>query len=815
MIFPRSTSLRTQGIIATMLLTAATMAVRADNPTFTVTPQTIKPDRAAGVLRIHVNPASVVNTGPQTGDPPVIGLRDVAVELAKWYNADEAAGNHGDLYDNRDRGHSMMKLDRFPQFTKVVYSPPLRQKNIDYGVQVQLLYDRPVLGNSSTAMTQGPMWRSNPRRCYVDGRAMALLHQQYTNNNLYLYPEHRDYDPGHNGIGGGYGDAYPTNTPYVLISQGSSGSDRVFMEAVAATMAAFRPDVKRTLIEHGMLMPTVQMILRWCNDGVSEADEYLTGKAHPPVFDGKLLRRRAMVDMAHAITSDDIPPMVRLAVADETPDRPGVDYFESGPAQRLATTPQAIARVHRTLDQNYRITLSAASSSDLNDRPLTYHWVVLRGDADAISIKPINDDRSLVVITVPWHERRPIAPGSDMQSNRVDIGVFVNNGAYYSAPAFYTVHTLDDERRTYDDNGKLIEVDYTATDVDLRVTDWVGLLHEIASPSLPGPKLLHEQMAGDQRALLVEVAEEYTRLNQDVAAAEADLKVARQSADEASQALKKIQKDGDTGPNRQADLEAARTTQRAAQKASKQASKHRDEVTNTRDAVLTQPRPLLANTSVQSTVTSLLNALLNHPSLAIELDDSINQWVAEADDSGVRNSIRSARDRLITIGLIEPGSPPRLTPVRQGEQPVQQRLLPYERAQLQRFNSVVLRSLMFKKLVDVKFVANYVDPMIASHRTWRDVYRYTPQGQRLGWTRYPSSGAPQEFTADGARVLATDKLDRPTRARTVKYELAPVKSPARRTMVQEQGDQIFEYTYDGPKDAVGRISNRQTDPSRP
>ena len=81
---------------------------------------------------------------------------------------------------------------------------------------------------------------SNPRAYYVSFYGTLFLYNQYTRNNLYIYPEHHDHDPGHSGVffpnplnhairDEGYGDLYPTNTPYLIISQGSSGSDQPFM----------------------------------------------------------------------------------------------------------------------------------------------------------------------------------------------------------------------------------------------------------------------------------------------------------------------------------------------------------------------------------------------------------------------------------------------------------------------------------------------------------------------------------------------------------------------------------------------------------
>src|SRR5438270_9236108 len=41
----------------------------------------------------------------------------------------------------------------------------------------------------------------NPRSYYTTQTGLLFLYNQYTRNNLYIYPEHRDHDPGHNGRG--------------------------------------------------------------------------------------------------------------------------------------------------------------------------------------------------------------------------------------------------------------------------------------------------------------------------------------------------------------------------------------------------------------------------------------------------------------------------------------------------------------------------------------------------------------------------------------------------------------------------------------
>ena len=51
-------------------------------------------------------------------------------------------------------------------------------------------------------------------------------------------------------------------------------------------LAALRPEVKKKLTETGLLMPTIQMLMRSTNKQLKNSKEYLTGKAHPSVFEG-------------------------------------------------------------------------------------------------------------------------------------------------------------------------------------------------------------------------------------------------------------------------------------------------------------------------------------------------------------------------------------------------------------------------------------------------------------------------------------------------------------------------------------------------
>ena len=95
-------------------------------------------------------------------DGPVLPPRPktAALEILREHaRRGRAAGNHGDLYDNRDRGHSTLAPEAFPQLAHVVYGPAARAADLDYGLADRLLFPAPTLGNSSTAITAGALWR--------------------------------------------------------------------------------------------------------------------------------------------------------------------------------------------------------------------------------------------------------------------------------------------------------------------------------------------------------------------------------------------------------------------------------------------------------------------------------------------------------------------------------------------------------------------------------------------------------------------------------------------------------------------------------
>ena len=393
----------------------------------------------------------------------IIGSSPAEVAVQKWIEEGTASGHHGFLYDNRDRDHSNLNQSKFPHLAFVEYDAAARKADADWGQRIGQAFDLPTFGNSSTAQVGSPFWRSNPRIVMPDDAFTKIVYNEFLNNQMYCYPEHNDFDPEH-------GDVYPANVPFWVISQGSSGSDQPFMEAIALTLAAFRPDVQQKLIESHWLMHVVQILLRRSQKSVQTDDDYYSGKAHPVVFQSSELDVLRMVQMAHELTLATLPAMVRIQVVEEDRGVPGRDYFHPHAAERLFDTPAAVARIFRTTAFRRRMVVDAGISADLNGRPLTFRWVVLQGDPDKVQIRPLRVNGARAEIILQWHARTKIPGLEGMETNRVDIGVFADNGQTPSLPAFVSSFTLANEDRTYAD-GRIQAVDYGTAVICDRYVD--------------------------------------------------------------------------------------------------------------------------------------------------------------------------------------------------------------------------------------------------------------------------------------------------------------------------------------------------------
>lgn len=392
------------------------------------------------------------------------GLDTPAARLVNdWVSEGTAAGLQGILYDNRDRGHSTLDRDTWPQLVFVRYSPEIRAAGGDFGFRPWQRFNLPTFGNASTALVGPIFWRSNPRAMLGNPLHATLMLQHYLSNQLYCAPEHNDFDPPH-------GDVYPANAPCWLISQGSSGSDQPFLRAIALTLAAFPPETRRKLESEGLLMHAVQWTMRQSLRSVKTAEDFFTGLAHPTVFREEQLDPERMVRLAHSMSVDRIPPLVRLQVLRETTARHGVDYFSGGPGEELLTHPLLIARVHRSVARKRSIVVRATAAGADLPQPRTFRWQVLQGDPQYVEIRPLNPDASAAMVTFTWQPAHPVQSAPELSTSRVDVGVFAEVGGVPSMPAMICSCTFPTEQRVYDGD-RLVSIDYAAAAVSACYSD--------------------------------------------------------------------------------------------------------------------------------------------------------------------------------------------------------------------------------------------------------------------------------------------------------------------------------------------------------
>ncbi len=697
--------------------------------------------------------------------------------LRKWAADGSAAGNTGDYYDNRDRGHSLLDVSVYPQLRLIPYSAEDRKTGGDWAA-ARAIRPGVVFGNSSTSST-APLSGSNTRMLYASRAGLDLLYEQYRRHNLYIYPAHQDHSPGHNGIAGGmYGDLLPANTPYVITSQGSSGSDQPFLRAVAFTLAAFRPEVKAKLISSGMLMPTLQMVFRMSNKQVATEAEYLTGKAHPTAFDGAQVDVARMVGLAHGIDLAHIPPLAQLEITGIEPAQPGSDYFDPAPSEALGTTPCAIARIFRSSTGVRRMIVSAASSIDLNALPLSYRWVLLRGDPSEVRITPRGSGAE-AEIAISYHKRAPIAPGAVLESNRVDIGVFAYNGTYYSAPAFITSYTLDTEARTYDAKGIPIEIGYGMGESALTIDNWAAYFEAIkAQPLSPALQLLHRGLSADDMKMIRSVGERYL-------AGRETLNPLEQRLKDAEESLKKMPAEG--RPGIEQEIKSARDAL--------------DLATKSRDVLLSTAQPGMSQ-SLQAVLRPRLQALLSDPLLYPQNAATFGR---------LSPALEQQRRRLLGYGIITESAGQNfiIAPVLSGTEPPEQRLSRYQRTMIARFNGDLLASLI--PGARHEFRTNLVDYRLTLPKTWRDLYHHGPAGEVTGWTRCDGQGS-TDFTADSNMVVTRDPLGRPLVGRSVTYEQRapkgydPRSGPDPTPLSFSPGGRFAYYAYTSDTDTVGRVA---------
>ena len=317
--------------------------------------------------------------------------------LAAWLADGTAAGSGGDLYINRDRDHSRVKIESFPLLSELRFEGAAKRKDVDKAIPNTLYPGAAVVGNASLAIMSTNDSCSLVRRAMQDPAEMLALQQCYLDNQFWVFPAHHDFDPA-KGI-----DRFMGVTPCALQSVGSSGSDRHYVRAALAASSALSPQTKGAVLEKKLFGPLMQYLFRRTRKGVETEADYLSPKAHPTAFDRETLDATAIAQLAHRLTPATLPPAV-------------LPLSVFAPVQQTD--------LEREFDFRF-----APYPADVKD--VSFTWRVVHGDVERVNVTP--GENGAVHFSVDCRGL----------TNRIDVACFAKRKTSdWGAPSFVCIYPL-------------------------------------------------------------------------------------------------------------------------------------------------------------------------------------------------------------------------------------------------------------------------------------------------------------------------------------------------------------------------------------
>ena len=374
-------------------------------------------------------PLAALSAKESSPDSVIIGERnlvwdfDKACFIAKMkLDIGDGGGNRGDLYLNRDRGHSSLSTKEFPGLTSVRMSAEARAKNLDLDFP-NTAFPYPVFGNCSRALVSGPLWRSLPR-ALVTSQAFRLkaISHFYLSNQIWVFPVVNDCPPL-----GRYGDVFASQTPYWIATEGRSWSDQYYLKAALEVSRSLKTEVKREIVARGHLAPVVQTIIRKSLKSVKDDDDYLSSKAHPTAFPANGLDMARLKSLASALTKESIPPVVTINGVAIGQTKPGEKM--DGLPELTYVSPCAWAFVLRKSDPS-RTFVIGVKGENISE----FAFSVVKGPHSAVKIELLSHNVAKVTLN------KSLMTGS----SRIDVAVFAKSKTSdWGAPAFVSFAVLD------------------------------------------------------------------------------------------------------------------------------------------------------------------------------------------------------------------------------------------------------------------------------------------------------------------------------------------------------------------------------------
>lgn len=349
-----------------------------------------------------------------------------AFEARMKMEAGERKTHTGELYMNRDGGHSMLVVTNYPGLTQVKLDQEGRSKGMDLDFP-NMLFPCPVYGNASRAWTQGPYWRSIPRALMTtESRRMKTMQKFYLSNQIWAFPAVNDFNFADTNC---FGDVFASQTPYWIATQGASWSDQYYLKAALAASAAMRSDVKAEVVRRGLLAPTIMAIVRKSLKTVNADGDYLTPAAHPTAFPPNGLDMAKLKKLAGELKASSIPPVAAIAKV-----APAKGAGETAWPELTYASLCAWAWVLRAEETERVFEIKAAGAGE-------FAFAVVHDDLGAAKVVKTKPDTAVVTI-----DKTKMSV-----TNRVDVAVFGRNpGTDWGSPSYVSFAVVDPKARYSD-----------------------------------------------------------------------------------------------------------------------------------------------------------------------------------------------------------------------------------------------------------------------------------------------------------------------------------------------------------------------------
>lgn len=372
---------------------------------------------------IMFGPLSAVAAMGTTGSSVVLGAHNLSWNFevgcfeARLSLSPATGGNAGDLYMNRDAGHSVLSVQNFPGLTTIRLDEEGRTKKMDVDLP-NMLFPYPVFGNCSRGYVKGLFWRSIPRAAMTtQSPYLPTLAKLYLSNQIWVLPAVNDYPPQ-----GEFGDVFASVMPYMIVTQGRSWSDQPYLAAALEVSRQLPAETKAEVVKQGLLAPVIQALIRKSLKGVTNEVAYLTAAAHPTCMPAGGLDLARLRQLAGEMTVDAIPPVARISGVVI-----GQKEVYKGLPEITYATPCAWAFVLRSPETNRLFRVQATGGTELA-------FAIVHDEKNLASLKQISP--TVAEITIHRAEMTP--------TNRIDLAIFARTEkSLWGAPSFVSFAVVD------------------------------------------------------------------------------------------------------------------------------------------------------------------------------------------------------------------------------------------------------------------------------------------------------------------------------------------------------------------------------------